>query len=69
MLLTNALPTKEYYSTNQGYQDCRKPLISLIGKLPTKFTNRGDLVGWWVPPFRGTNYQRHTKAMGITLAM
>jgi hypothetical protein len=44
--LTNGLPTTEKYPTNQRYQDCHKSLISLIGKLPTKSTNRGDLVGW-----------------------
>ena len=46
MLRTSPLPTKEYYPTNQRYQDCHKSLISLVGKLPTKSTNRGDLVGW-----------------------
>ena len=32
--------------TNQRHQDFYKPLILLIGKLPMKSTNRGDLVGW-----------------------
>ena len=44
--LPTSLPTKENDATNQGYQDCHKPLISLVGKLPTKSTNRGGLVGW-----------------------
>jgi hypothetical protein len=47
--LTNGLPTTEKQSTNQRYQDCHKPLISLVGKLPrffTKITKMGKMVGW-----------------------